>query len=49
MVQVEDRASGIRVTAVSAIPIGRKGSVKVETNMGVTGWGEFNNMETVIA
>jgi galactonate dehydratase len=49
MTQVEDRASGIRVTAVSAIPIGRKGYVKVETNMGITGWGEINNMETDIA
>lgn len=45
----EDRGSAIRVTAVRAIPVGVKGYVKVETNMGVTGWGEINNMETHIA
>ncbi len=47
--EVEDRGSQIRVTGLHAIPIGRKAYVKVETNMGVTGWGEINNMETNIA
>jgi len=47
--EVEDKGSAIRVTEVTAIPVGRKGYVKIETNMGVTGWGEINNMETHIA
>ena len=44
----EDRASRIRVTGLTAIPIGVKGYVKVETNAGVTGWGEINNMDTKV-
>ena len=47
--EVEDRSSNIRVTALQAIPVGTKGYVKIETNMGVTGWGEINNMETRVA
>lgn len=47
--EIEDRGSSIRVSAVDAIPVGLKGYVKVETNMGVTGWGEINNMETEVA
>ena len=47
--EIEDRGSQIRVTALRSIPVGRKGYVKIETNMGVTGWGEINNMETNIA
>jgi len=46
---VEDRGSSIRVTSLRAIPIGRKGYVKLETNMGITGWGEINNMVTRVA
>ena len=47
--EVEDRGSSIRATALHTIPVGRKGYVKIETNMGVTGWGEINNMDTGIA
>ena len=46
---IEDRGSQIRVTAFKAFPLGAKGYVKIETNMGVTGWGEINNMETAVA
>ncbi len=46
---VEDKGSQIRVTAFRAFPIGSKAYVKIETNMGVTGWGEINNMETKVA
>ena len=46
---VEDRGSSIRVTGLRAIPVGRKGYVKLETNMGITGWGEINNMVTRVA
>ena len=47
--QVEDRAAGIRVTEVHTIPVGAKGYVRLETNQGIAGWGEINNMETDIA
>ena len=47
--EVEDRSSNIRVTDLQTVPVGSKGYVKIETNMGVTGWGEINNMETRIA
>lgn len=47
--EIEDRGSSIRVQSLRAIPAGRKGYVKIETNMGVTGWGEINNMETAVA
>ncbi len=47
--EVEDRGSKIRVTAVRAIPVGRKGYLKIETNMGVTGWGEINNIDSAVA
>jgi len=46
---VEDKGSQIRVTAFRAFPLGAKAYVKIETNMGVTGWGEINNMETQVA
>ena len=47
--EIADRGSQIRVTALHTIPVGRKGYVKIETNMGVTGWGEINHMETQVA
>jgi galactonate dehydratase len=47
--QVEDRGASIRVTRLTAIPAGNKGYVKLETNEGITGWGEINNMVTPIA
>ena len=49
MANVEDRGASIRVTALHAIPVGRKGYVKLETNQGITGWGEINNMVTPVA
>ena len=45
---VEDSGSQIRITGFHAFPIGVKAYVKIETNMGVTGWGEINNMETQV-
>ncbi|MEE2657113.1 MAG: mandelate racemase/muconate lactonizing enzyme family protein [Candidatus Latescibacterota bacterium] len=46
---VEDRGSTIRVESVHAIPVGPKGYVKIQTTMGITGWGEINNMVTPVA
>ena len=46
---VEDRVSGVRVTAVRAIPWGGRAFVKIETNRDVTGWGDINNVDDVVA
>ena len=46
---VEASGSQIRNTDLRAFPIGVKAYVKIETNMGITGWGEINNMETRVA
>ena len=47
--ETEDRGASVRVTALHAIPVGRKGYVKLETSEGITGWGEINNMDTRVA
>ncbi len=46
---VEDRASGVRVTAVRAIPWGGRAFVKIETNRDIAGWGDINNVDDVVA
>lgn len=43
--QVEDRASTIRLTKLTATPVGPKVFIKLETNLGVTGWGEIDQLE----
>ncbi|MCH8292447.1 hypothetical protein IH992_15250, partial [Candidatus Poribacteria bacterium] len=48
MSHYEDRGSQIRITGFQAFPIGVKAYVKIDTNMGVTGWGEINNMENKV-
>ena len=48
MADYEDKGSQIRVTNLEGFPMGVKAYVKIETNMGVTGWGEINNMETTV-
>src|SRR5262245_36607107 len=47
--QVGDRTSSIRITRLTATPIGPKTYVKVETNHGVTGWGEITGLEPKVA
>ncbi len=47
--QVEDRASSIRITKLTATPVGPKVFVRIETNLGVTGWGEIDQLETTVA
>ena len=47
--ELEDRGSQIRVTSLTAYPMDPKAYVKIETSMGVTGWGEINNMESGVA
>ena len=46
---VEDSWSQIKVTGLHAFRIGVKAYIKIETNMGVIGWGEINNMVTPVA
>src|SRR5438876_7460784 len=45
----EDRASGVRITALRATPAGPKAYVKIETNYKVTGWGEVTGLEPKVA
>jgi galactonate dehydratase len=47
--QVEDRGSAIRITGLRATPVGPKAYVKIETNRGVTGWGEVTGLEPRVA
>jgi len=43
--QVADRTSSIKITRLTAVPVGPKVFVKIETNHGVTGWGEIDQLE----
>ena len=45
----EDRISAIRITKLTARPVGSKAYVKVETNHKVTGWGEITGLEPQVA
>jgi galactonate dehydratase len=47
--QAEDKASNIKIKALTATPVGPKVFVKIETNMGVTGWGEIDQLEPKVA
>jgi galactonate dehydratase len=44
-----DRASGIRISRLTARPVGPKAFVKVETNANITGWGEVTGLEPKVA
>jgi galactonate dehydratase len=45
----EDKASAIKITRLRAMPVGPKAYVKIETNHGVTGWGEVTGLEPRVA
>jgi galactonate dehydratase len=47
--QVEDRAASIRIRSLTATPVGPKVFVKIETNQGVTGWGEIDQLVPRVA
>lgn len=47
--QVADRTSSIKLTRLAAFPTGAKCYVKLETNHGVTGWGEVTGSEPKVA
>ena len=42
---VADRTTSLRITRLTATPVGPKVFVKIETNHGVTGWGEIDQLE----
>jgi len=46
---VADRSSSIRITKLTATPVARKVYLKIETNHGVTGWGEIDQLEPYVA
>ncbi len=48
-VSVADRTSSIRITKLTATPMQRKVYLKIETNHGVTGWGEIDQLEPYVA
>ncbi len=47
--EVGDRTSSIRIKSLKATPFGPKVYVKIETNHGVTGWGEIDQLEPKVA
>ncbi|HUS57678.1 MAG TPA: mandelate racemase/muconate lactonizing enzyme family protein [Planctomycetota bacterium] len=46
---VEDRASAIRITGLQPHNIGSQIYLKMETNFGVSGWGEIKQVDTTVA
>lgn len=46
---VADHTSSIRITKLTATPMQRKVYLKIETNHGVTGWGEIDQLEPYVA
>ena len=47
--QVEDRSSTIKLTRLTATPFAAKVYLKLETNHGITGWGEIDQLEPTAA
>ena len=46
---VADRSSTIRIKSMKATPAGSKVYLKMETNHGITGWGEIDQLEPKVA
>src|SRR5688572_31580612 len=46
---VADRTGTLKITSVRGLPCGSKCYVKIETNHGITGWGEITSLEPTIA
>ncbi|HVV99968.1 MAG TPA: mandelate racemase/muconate lactonizing enzyme family protein [Planctomycetaceae bacterium] len=46
---VGDRTSSIRISALKATPVGPKVYVRIDTNHGITGWGEITGLEPQVA
>ena len=48
-VQVEDRATAVRIAALKALPAGRKAYLRIDTTARVSGWGEITGLEPATA
>jgi galactonate dehydratase len=46
---VADRTTTIKITKLTATPMQRKVFLKLETNHGITGWGEIDQLEPYVA
>jgi len=46
---VADRTTSLRITRLTPTPVGPKVFVKIETNHGITGWGEIDQLEPTAA
>jgi galactonate dehydratase len=46
---VADRTSSIKLTKLTATPVAHKVFLKLETNHGITGWGEIDQLDTQTA
>ncbi|MCE9533448.1 MAG: mandelate racemase/muconate lactonizing enzyme family protein [Planctomycetes bacterium] len=46
---VADKASTIKIKSLQTFPAGPKVFIKIETNHGITGWGEIDQLEPVAA
>src|SRR4051794_14980792 len=46
---VEDRVTSLKMTSLRATPVGPKCFVKIETNHGITGWGEITGLDPAVA
>lgn len=46
---VADRSSAIKITKLTPTPVKRKVFLKIETNYGITGWGEIDQLEPYVA
>lgn len=47
--EVADRTSSIRIVRLRGLPCGPKTYIKIETNHGITGWGEVSGSEPKVA
>jgi galactonate dehydratase len=47
--KVEDRTSTIKITSLRGLVVGPKAYFKIETNHGVTGWGEVTGLEPKVS
>lgn len=48
-VNVDDRASSIKITGFKTYPVGSKTFLKIETNQQVFGWGEISQLPPTVA
>src|SRR5438128_450652 len=46
---VADRTSTIKISSLRAMRVGTKAYVKIETNHGITGWGEITGLDPNVA